>query len=328
MKHSPIIKGVYPQKRLGESLKQTQLIDQEYSKFKFDINFEDHEDLYENQSIGRDVKVSKKDIQSLFEENIFLRGYTGKGVKVGIFDTGLRDNHPHFRNISSRTDWTYENEKDDVIGHGTFVAGIVAGSGDCKGLAPDTEIYSFRMFSSKKASYTSWFLDAFNFAILRKLNILNLSIGGPDFLDEPFVDKIVEMTANNIIIVSAMGNDGPVFGSTNNPADQLEVIGVGGIGFNDLVSDFSSRGMTHWELSFGSGRFKPEIVTYGETIYSSATYNGCRQLSGTSVSAPVVTGAISLLASSIPEEIRWDIINPASIKQVGPYTLRLKYVTN
>jgi len=39
-------------------------------------------------------------------------------------------------------------------------------------------------------SYTSWFLDAFNYAILKKINVLNLSIGGPDFLDQPFVDKV------------------------------------------------------------------------------------------------------------------------------------------
>ena len=42
---------------------------------------------------------------------------------------------------------------------------------------------------SVAVSYTSWFLDAFNYAIMKKINVLNLSIGGPDFLDVPFVDK-------------------------------------------------------------------------------------------------------------------------------------------
>ena len=41
-----------------------------------------------------------------------------------------------------------------------------------------------------QVSYTSWFLDAFNYAILKKVDVLNLSIGGPDFLDQPFVDKV------------------------------------------------------------------------------------------------------------------------------------------
>lgn len=49
------------------------------------------------------------------------------------------------------------------------------------------------MFNYLQVSYTSWFLDAFNYAILKKINILNLSIGGPDFMDQPFVDKVSDM---------------------------------------------------------------------------------------------------------------------------------------
>jgi hypothetical protein len=41
-----------------------------------------------------------------------------------------------------------------------------------------------------QVSYTSWFLDAFNYAITSAVHIINLSIGGPDFLDQPFVDKV------------------------------------------------------------------------------------------------------------------------------------------
>jgi hypothetical protein len=44
-----------------------------------------------------------------------------------------------------------------------------------------------------KVSYTSWFLDAFNYAILKKIDVLNLSIGGPDFMDHPFVDKVMSL---------------------------------------------------------------------------------------------------------------------------------------
>lgn len=100
-------------------------------------------------------------------------------------------------------------------------------------------------------SYTSWFLDAFNYAILKKVDVLNLSIGGPDFKDHPFVDKVWELTANGVIMVSAIGNDGPLYGTLNNPADQMDVIGVGGINFEDQIAKFSSRGMTTWELPQG-----------------------------------------------------------------------------
>ena len=47
-------------------------------------------------------------------------------------------------------------------------------------------------------SYTSWFLDAFNYAILKKVNVLNLSIGGPDFMDQPFVDKVWDVCTDTV----------------------------------------------------------------------------------------------------------------------------------
>jgi len=52
-------------------------------------------------------------------------------------------------------------------------------------------------------------------------------------------------------MVSAIGNDGPLYGTLNNPADQMDVIGVGGINFEDQIAKFSSRGMTTWELPQG-----------------------------------------------------------------------------
>lgn len=162
-------------------------------------------------------------------------------------------------------------------------------------------------------SYTSWFLDAFNYAILKKIGVLNLSIGGPDFMDHPFVDKVWELTANKIIMVSAIGNDGPLYGTLNNPADQMDVIGVGGINFEDQIAKFSSRGMTTWELPQGYGRVKPDIVTYGSAVRGSSIKGNCRTLSGTSVASPVVAGAVTLLASGVLH--RGNVINPASMKQ-------------
>ena len=88
-------------------------------------------------------------------------------------------------------------------------------------------------------------------------------------MDLPFIEKVLEMSANNIIVISAIGNDGPVYGTLNNPADQLDVIGVGGIQFNEAVSPFSSRGMTTWELPRGYGRVKPEIVAYAQNVAGS-----------------------------------------------------------
>lgn len=179
-------------------------------------------------------------------------------MRVAIFDTGLRKDHPHFRSVKERTNWTDEKSMDDSLGHGTYVAGLVASSKECFGFAPDADLHIFRVFTNKQVSYTSWFLDAFNYAIFKRyflppspmcsapwnlnrpfffsrINIINLSIGGPDFMDKPFIEKVWELSANNVLMVSAIGNDGPVYGTLNNPADQMDVIGVGGIDYDDKI---------------------------------------------------------------------------------------------
>lgn len=269
----------------------------------------------EDSSKGRKLlrAVPRQITQALQADILWSMGYTGQNVKVAIFDTGLHKYHPHFKNIKDRTNWTNEKSMDDGLGHGTFVAGVIASSKECLGFAPDAELHIYRVFTNNQVSYTSWFLDAFNYAILNKVNVLNLSIGGPDFMDQPFVDKVWELTANGVIMVSAIGNDGPLYGTLNNPADQMDVIGVGGINFEDQIARFSSRGMTTWELPHGYGRVKPDIVTYGSGVRGSSLRGGCRSLSGTSVASPVVAGAVSLLLSSVKH--RGDIINPASMKQ-------------
>lgn len=64
-------------------------------------------------------------------------------------------------------------------------------------------------------------------------------------------EQVWEITASNIIMVSAIGNDGPLYGTLNNPADQSDVIGVGGIDYDDHIASFSSRGMSTWEIPHG-----------------------------------------------------------------------------
>lgn len=116
--------------------------------------------------------------------------------------------------------------------------------------------------------------------------------------------------------VSAVGNNGPRYGLLSNPADQMEVIGVGGITADGEVAEFSSRGMTTWEFPFGSGRVKPDIVALAQDVAGSDMNNGCKTMSGTSASAPIVTASIAVLASMIPEQDRWQVLNPASMKQI------------
>ncbi|KAI8470645.1 MAG: hypothetical protein J3K34DRAFT_509177 [Monoraphidium minutum] len=249
-------------------------------------------------------------------EELWALGYTGGGIKVGVFDTGIRQDHPHLRRIRDRTNWTHQDSLADGLGHGTFVAGVIGGAdAACPGLAPDIELHTFKVFTDDQVSYTSWFLDAFNYAMEGGVHVINLSIGGPDYLDAPFVDKAKEVTASGILMVSAIGNDGPLYGTLNNPADQSDVIGVGGISNGGSIASFSSRGMTTHELPVGTGRVKPDVMAYAKDVSGSKMQGGCRQLSGTSVASPVVAGCVALLASTVPPATRWPRLNPASMKQ-------------
>lgn len=251
LKEHPAVKTVTAQRMVSRTLK---LIEPEYVRYgRTSLNTKNK--FWQNpnrHSSRRLLRAIPRQITSVLQADaLWNMGITGKGVKVAIFDTGLSRRHPHFRKIKERTNWTNERTFDDGLGHGTFVAGIIASSKECLGFAPDSELHIFRVFTNNQVSYTSWFLDAFNYAILKKINVLNLSIGGPDFKDHPFVDKVWELTANRVIMISAIGNDGPLYGTLNNPADQMDVIGVGGINFDDQIAKFSSRGMTTWELPQG-----------------------------------------------------------------------------
>ncbi|XP_072764123.1 membrane-bound transcription factor site-1 protease [Anoplolepis gracilipes] len=330
LNNHPVIKTVTPQRLIHRTLKFTNINDSyvlanENSKKQIN-NLPSFHKIQLRQSTNQYtarklLRVIPKQITSILEaDTLWKMGITGKNIKVAIFDTGLAATHSHFKNIKERINWTNENTQEDGLGHGTFVAGVIASSSnDCLGFAPDAELYIFRVFTNTQVSYTSWFLDAFNHAILREVTVLNLSIGGPDFMDQPFVDKVWEVTANGIIMVSAIGNDGPLYGTLNNPADQMDVIGVGGISWDDQLARFSSRGMTTWELPYGYGRVKPDLVTYGSGVRGSALQNGCRPLSGTSVASPVVAGAVALLASAFVQTNESRLIKkkitPASMKQ-------------
>ncbi|KAL9648697.1 hypothetical protein ABK040_003635 [Willaertia magna] len=292
--------------------------------------------LCNHHSHGTDV-TEKLNAKALWEEGIL-----GQHVKVAIFDTGLYENHESFENIEDMINYTNEENVNDELGHGTFVSGIIASRhsfeskiennstkvipSNCKGFAPKSSLYIFKVFTSKQVSYTSWFLDAFNYALKSGINILNLSIGGPDYMDLPFIEKVRELTANGIIIVSAIGNDGPLYGTLNNPADLVNVIGVGGVDDNDQIAKFSSRGLTTYELRFPNryGRVKPDLVTNSVKLKGlslNRQHHSCSaMLSGTSVASPVVAGAITLLAShsalNNDGNIQHSKINPASVKQV------------
>ena len=278
--------------------------------------------VYKNQ------KIQQKSLRFLSEVNgvkstevveaelFWKEKSTGQNVKIAILDSGFSSMDKKYINVVECINFTNEPQCEDTTGHGTTVASIIASTHpDCPGLAPSSLLYPLKVFDSNQESQTSWFLEAFSYVLRNKIKILNLSNGGINFMDEPFVSKISELVNNGVIIVSAAGNDGPGFGTLSNPGDQGEVIGVGGLDETGIrVSDFSSRGPTLWEISGGMGRFKPDIVTYSTNI--KALFRGeCISKTGTSIATPLVTGAIALLYpnSRSPGLIKMSLLKTADL---------------
>ena len=107
-------------------------------------------------------------------------------------DTGLNKAENHIKNIKWRTNWADQpTHGADGNGHGTASAGSVASTNpNCAGAAPDVDIYTLKVFTDKLDSFTSWYVDAINFLFVVKVHMINLSIGGLDFNDFPFVHKV------------------------------------------------------------------------------------------------------------------------------------------
>ena len=209
----------------------------------------------------------------------------------------------------------------DYIGHGTFVAGLIGSlNPECPGIAPEAEIYILKLFNDQEITYSAWFLDAFNFVLDNDIDIVNLSTASKDTKDNPFLEKIEELTAAGVIVVSAIGNDGPTQGTAESPGDLPTVIGVGSLSFDfSRVSTFSSRGMSRKSALVNIGVPKPDVLLPGEELEGLSLEPGiCRMHRGTSFSVPMLTGSIALVLSAIELEhgtdFRKSVQNTALVK--------------
>lgn len=300
---------------------------------------------------------------------LHARNITGSRVKIGIFDSGIGRAldtaevrraqyavnvtkirttwHPHTnRTLKTCHDFTGKDKGckgkarcscSDTLGHGNLAAGIVTGESDmCPGLAPNAELHMFKVFDKVQATSAGWLIDALNDAIFLELDILILPYGGfPNFRERPVMDKINEILSEGVVVISACGNEGPIFGSHLSPSDHAAVLSVGalerwmdkkkvplgGVDAPGSVMDVSGRGFTNWESPTGAGRFKPEMVAHGfdvwgpSMVWTNDAVDVCKRHWGTSVAATLVGGAAALMISSLPDAERRILVNPASIKQ-------------
>lgn len=163
--------------------------------------------------------------------------YTGKGVKVGVIDTGIDYNHPYLKknykggyDLVDLDDDPMETLPEEGIPtvHGTHVAGIIAAEGEFTGVAPDAEVYGYRALGPGGRGTSVQVIAAMEQAIKDEMDIINLSLGnsinGPDY---PTSIAVNQATKLGTIVVIANGNDGPEDWTVGSPATASGAISVG-----------------------------------------------------------------------------------------------------
>lgn len=233
--------------------------------------------------------------------------YTGKGVGICVLDTGIAD-HPDFRGrIQMFADFTSDKKLPyDDNGHGTHVAGILCGDGTAsggkyKGVAPGSRITALKVLDRFGNGNKEDVLRAFRWILhcykQYKIRVVNISVGTTFKTRNDhniLIEGVEELWDQGLVVVAAAGNQGPKPGSVTAPGSSRKVITVGSSDMLTGSSAVSGRGPTLDCIC------KPDLVAPGSRIMSCLPGGGYGIKSGTSMSTPLVSGAIALMLEKDP----------------------------
>jgi serine protease AprX len=253
-------------------------------------------------------------------------GITGKGVTVALVDTGVAAVDDLSGRVVTVTDGTSGETSScynlsgepgcgDSYGHGTFMAGLIAGDGSSssgvhRGVAPDAKVLSVKVAARSGATDVSTVLAAIQWVVSHRatygIDVLNLSLGTNSTQSastDPLNYAVQRAWAAGIVVVVSAANGGPAPGTVAKPADDPWVVTAGatddqgtpGLG-DDRLPDFSSRGPTV------DGFTKPDLAAPGahvtslrspgsfiEQEFPSSAEGAYRRGSGTSAAAAIVS---------------------------------------
>ncbi|WP_435335007.1 S8 family serine peptidase [Haloarchaeobius sp. TZWWS8] len=232
-------------------------------------------------------------------------GVNGTNVTVAVLDTGVDNDHPMLAGAVTHEYDVVENDNvsQDGYGHGTHVAGIVAGrpNGSAySGIAPNASIMDIRVLDSGGYGYRSDIIAGMEYAVDNDADVISMSLGGPTSSDDPYIDAVQNATDAGVPVVVSAGNSGPSPETIGSPGVAPAAITVGATTKSDTVTGFSSRGPTPVRQYV-----KPDIVAPGDDIMSAeAGTDGYVAFSGTSMAAPMVSGAAALVMAEHPD---WNV---------------------
>lgn len=208
----------------------------------------------------------------------------GEGVKVAVIDTGIDMNHPDLKDKIKGTINIFDKttrDVTDVYGHGTHVAGLIAG--ELTGVAPNVDLYIANVLNDKGLGRIVDILDGVTYAINSNVDILCMSLGVNKKLPQILEERIKKAVNKGIVVVCATGNNGKQ--GVAYPASYDFVVGVGGVNQDLKRADFSNYG------------FDMDIVAPSVDILSTWKDGKYAYMSGTSTASPLVAGGLALIKS-------------------------------
>jgi len=230
-------------------------------------------------------------------------GPSGRGIKVAVLDTGLDLLHPDFVgrvHADNVQDFSGSNGPQDVQGHGTHCAGIIAGpraskSGTRYGIAPDVILLVGKVLNDSGRGSDDNILSGMTWAARNGARIISMSLGSPRNAGQsfsPVYERIASrLKRENVVIVAAAGNESfrPSFiAPVGNPAACPSILAIGAMDNSKAVGSFSCGGVDPVD--------RVNIAAPGVAVFSSIPVaKGSFGLkSGTSMATPYVAGALAL----------------------------------
>lgn len=288
-------------------------------------NFKSLKTIYQNSNISMQMNKAREIVKADIAQDM---GYSGEGIGVAIVDTGISKCndfiYPNDRIVAFKDFINNKKTPYDDNGHGTHVAGIAGGNGTnsdgrYKGIATNCNLIGVKVLNEEGQGNASDVLAGLQWIMDNRkkynIRIVNLSIGTNNTsYNDPLVKAVEKMWDSGIVITIAAGNDGPKKFTINSPAISKKVITIGSsddskyssnIWGNPMVN-FSGRGPTMQCV------IKPDVLAPGVDIVSCLSSSISNQsnnvieqnyyaLTGTSMSTPIVSGAIALLLEKYPE---------------------------
>jgi subtilisin family serine protease len=226
----------------------------------------------------------------------------GQGIRVAVLDTGIDPDHPDLEGaIEQMRDFTGEGIE-DLNGHGTHCAGIIAARKNeigFIGTAPDASLLIAKVLRNSGGGSLQAVADAVQWAVSQRVDIISMSLGASE--GSPLLFEAIHTAlARGIVVICAAGNAGALFtNGVGYPGRYGSVITVAAHDQHGQPSGFSSRG--------------PEIdfMAPGQDIWSTYRQGGYAKLSGTSMAAPFVAGLAALVLAKhrLPGQHDTPIVN-------------------